>query len=150
MKIHFTKKEYRLLLDILYIAEWVIASREIDDNPETEPYKDLEQKIMSMAKDYGFDNLISYDDKFEQYLPTLKFEEDEKVNNFIDKYEAETFWEELCDRLAERDFFADNDAEAIMKMEDVEIFSKKREYAERYHDEFVENGLNNIKLNCHW
>lgn len=146
MKIHFTKKEYRLLLDILYIAEWVIASREIDDNPESMPYKDLEQKIMSEAKGYGFDNLICYDDKFEQYLPTLKFEEDEKVNNFIDKYEAETFWEELCDRLAERDFFADHDAEAIMKMEDVEIFSKKREYAERYHEEFVENGLNNIKL----
>jgi len=147
MKINFTKKEYRLLLDVLYIAEWVINSREIEDNPETEPYKDLEQKIMSVAKDYGFENLISYDSKYEQYLPTVEFEEDATVNDFIDKYEAETFWDELCDRLAKRDFLAEHDAETIEKMDESEIFIKTSEYADRYHDEFVKNGLNNFKIN---
>ena len=147
MKIHFTKKEYRLLLDILYISEWVINSREIDDSPETDPYKDLEQKIMSVAKEYGFGNLISYDKKFEEYLPTVEFEEDETVNNFIDKYEDATFWEALCDRLAKRDFLAEYDAEAIEKMGDAEIFSKTSEYADKYHEEFVKNGLDNIRIN---
>ncbi|MBV5317190.1 MAG: hypothetical protein JZU50_05245 [Desulfobulbaceae bacterium] len=146
MKIHFKKKEYRLLLDFLYIAEWVINSREIDDNPETKPYKDLEQKIMSAAKDFGFENLITYDKKFEEFLPTVEFEEDPTVNNFIDKYVAETFWDELCDRLAKRDFLAEHDAETIEKMDESEIFVKTSEYSDRYHEEFVKNGLNNIKI----
>ena len=29
MKIHFTKKEYRLLLDMLYIADWVMNSHQL-------------------------------------------------------------------------------------------------------------------------
>jgi len=88
MKIHFKKSEYKLLLDVIYIADWVINSREIEDNPETKPYKDLEQKILSFAKDYGFENLVNYDNNFEEFLPTKEFEEDPTVNDFIDKYDA--------------------------------------------------------------
>lgn len=146
MKIHFTKKEYRLLLDVLYVAGWVIHSREIEDKPETEPYRGLEQKILSVANDYGFEKLINYDSKFEKYSPSVDFEENATVNNFIDKFEVETFWDELCDRLAQRDFLADHDEKTIDEMDEDEFFNKTNEYAVKYHEEFAKNGLNNLKF----
>ena len=61
MKINITKKEYRLLLDILSIADWVMNAYQTEDDPRTKPYEDLEQKFLSYAKDFGFENLIVYD-----------------------------------------------------------------------------------------
>jgi len=50
MKINITKSEYRLLLDVLSISDWVMNSHKIGKNPKSEPYKELEQKFMSFAK----------------------------------------------------------------------------------------------------
>ena len=51
----FHKKEYRLLLDMISIAEWVLNAYTTEDHPQSDPYEELEQKILSYAKDYGFD-----------------------------------------------------------------------------------------------
>ena len=103
MKVHFTKKEYRLLLDIFSIAEWVMNSHKVGDNPKSEPYKKLEQKVFSYAKDFGFENLVMYDKVLNQYFPTRKYEDLETDRPFIEEFEEEVFWDELCNRLAQRD-----------------------------------------------
>jgi hypothetical protein len=50
MKINFTKKEYRLLLDMVEIAEWVLNAHKSDPSDEIKKYSDLYQKILSYAK----------------------------------------------------------------------------------------------------
>ncbi len=56
MKINFTKKEYRLLLSMLEIAEWVMTSNDTgaEENPQTKPYKDVVQKLLSHSKEMGW------------------------------------------------------------------------------------------------
>ncbi len=56
----FTRKEYECLLDVLYIADWVMNAHKVEDAPKTEAYRKLEQKIFSYAKDMGFENLVEY------------------------------------------------------------------------------------------
>ena len=73
MKIDTTKEEYRLLLDMLSISDWVMNSYKLEDDPETEPYAAFEQKLLSYAKDFGFDNLVQYDAE-EEYFPTAEYE----------------------------------------------------------------------------
>ncbi|MCU7944723.1 MAG: hypothetical protein KZQ87_18800 [Candidatus Thiodiazotropha sp. (ex Cardiolucina cf. quadrata)] len=60
MKINFTKKEYRQLLDMVFLGGWV-ASPHREDN--SSPYETLSEKIYAHAKDFGFDDLIVYNIK---------------------------------------------------------------------------------------
>ncbi len=63
MKINITKKDYRLLLDILSIATWVMNSHKIEPDPKSIPYEELEQKFLSYAKQFGYGHLVMYNQK---------------------------------------------------------------------------------------
>jgi len=55
MKINITKKEYRLLLDILYLGDWMLTAHDDQETPEKEKYQDVIQKFYSYAKDSSLD-----------------------------------------------------------------------------------------------
>ena len=146
MNINFTKKEYRLLLDIFSIADWVMNSHTVGDNRATEPYRMLEQKFMSYAKDFECENLIKYDKKLETYFQTAEYEDLETDSRFIDAYEEEVFWEELCSRLAQRDLLEEKGQQPVKEMDPIQRMSEEDLIAERYNTEFMENGLKNLKI----
>ena len=146
MKVHFTKKEYRLLLDIFSIAEWVMNSHKVGDDPKSEPYKNIEQKILSYAKDFGFENLVMYDKVRNQYFPTREYEDLETDRPFIEEFEEEVFWEELCNRLAQRDLLQKKGIQKVKEMDPIERLTEEDEIAEKYNIEFIENGLKNLIL----
>jgi len=144
MKIHFTKKEYRLLLDMIYISEWIMNSRTIDENEMSKPYGELEQKILSYARECGYENLITYAKEFKKYYPTAEYELDEKVMSFIDEFEEESFWEKLSSRLAQRDLIQKIGRLKFQEMEPIDRMTEEDEIAEKYNEEFIENGVNNL------
>lgn len=144
MKIHFTKKEYRLLLDIVSIADWVMNSHTTGNNPKSEPYEELEQKIFSYAKDAGLENLVMYNKQYDKYFPTREYEDEETDRPFIDEYEEEVFWEELCGRLAQRDLLQEKGIQEIKEMDPIEVLTEEDKIAEKYDKEFIENGIKNL------
>ncbi|MFH1898636.1 MAG: hypothetical protein ABH886_10495 [Candidatus Desantisbacteria bacterium] len=85
MKIDFDRQEYERLLDILYIADWVMNACKAEDDPRTETYKELEQKIFSYAKDMGFEDLVEYEADFGKYFPTRKQEESSPAPTYCKK-----------------------------------------------------------------
>ena len=147
MKIEFTRDEYKHLLDMMYIAEWILNAYKVGADPRTEVYKELEQKIYSYAKDMGFEDLIEYAPEYEMHFPTRKFEETGLAMKFIDEFENDTFWDELTNRLADRDFFRQ-----IGGSENLSKFSLEKrsemigDLEEKYHSAFVERGLDAISL----
>lgn len=144
MKIHLTKKEYRLLLDILSIADWVMHAYKTEDDLRTDPYRKLEQKFMSYAKDFGYEDLIVYEKKFDKFFPTRKYEDQETERRFIDEYDEEVFWEELEDRMAQRDLIREKGRDKLMKMSPLDRMNAEYQIAEKYNREFTENGLKNL------
>ncbi|MEJ2689823.1 MAG: hypothetical protein P8130_07715 [Deltaproteobacteria bacterium] len=146
MKIHFTKKEFRLLIDMISIAEWVMSSHKTGENPKSEPYEKLEQKILSYAKDFGFDNLIIYDKQMGKYFPTREYEDAGTDRPFIEEFEEEVFWEELGSRLAQRDLINEVGIKKLREMDPIERLTAEDEIAEKYHKEFASNGLKNLKI----
>jgi len=52
MKIHFTKNEYRLLIEMLSMSEWVMHSHEIEYDDACNKHDQLIQKILSYHKDF--------------------------------------------------------------------------------------------------
>jgi hypothetical protein len=144
MKIHFTKKEYRLLLDIVQIAEWVMNSYKVEDDLKSQLYDNIEQKILSYAEDFGFENLVMYDQKSQKFFPTLEYEESEDARLVIEEFEEEVFWEKLCSRLAQRDLLKEKGLQKVKEMDVIERISEEDEIAEKYNKEFVKNGIRNL------
>ena len=54
MKIEITKKEYRALLDVFHLADWVLHAYKTEEGPETEEYRALEQKMSVPGGGHGF------------------------------------------------------------------------------------------------
>lgn len=147
MQIDFTKVEYRDLLDMIYIADWVLNAHKMADDPRTKRYGKLEQKILSYAKEMGFEHLVMYEPKFEKYYPTSTFEDLSSAYNFIKEYDNDTFWEELMDRLAERDLIEqEGGLSNVLRLSVEERLEKQWRLEEKYAVEFEENGLDNVRI----
>ena len=74
--------------------------------------------------------------------PTQDFVE--SLDDYIDEYNDENFWEDLAHNLAGRDFIEHFGKEAISGMEMAEQF--ERRLIEKYEDEFYENGIQNLRI----
>jgi hypothetical protein len=146
MKINFTKNEYRLLLDIAYLGQWMLQAYESDLSSEDDEYEMLVQKIYSFGKEMGFGDLVESSKKLNKFYPTRLYEDESGIHDKIDQYNDDTFWDELINRLAERDAHADAEA-SNQEISSVEDFLKlSTPHESRYAQEFSENGLRNITI----
>ena len=145
MKINFTKKEYRLLLDMVEMAEWVLNAHKTASSDEIKKYSDFYQKILSYAKDMGFENLIVYDKDLDGHFATAEYEAAEHMR-YIEEFEDDVFWDALPLRLAERDLVNEVGEKKYEEMEFVERATKMVELESVYYDELEEHGIDNLRF----
>lgn len=147
MKIDLTKDEFRGLLDMVFLGDWVLSAYETSEeiNPEKEKYKTIVQKIYSFAKDFGFGDLIEHTPELNLYNESPEFEESE-VQDYIAEYEENTFWEKLISSLAGRDALKDVTPEKIKKLSDDERFTLMLKYEEKWAEEFDTHGLDRLDV----
>ena len=145
MKINFTNKEYRLLLDMVEIAEWVLNSHRTDPSDEIKKYSEIYQKILSYAKEMGYENLITYDKNLGGYYATFEYEESEHMR-YIEQFEDDVFWDALPNRLAMRDLVKQVGEKRYMEMEFEERAIKLVELESIYYKELNENGIDNLRF----
>ncbi len=146
MKINITKKEYRLLLDILYLSDWMLTVHDSEEVPEKEKYQDVIQKFYSYAEEMGYENLIEADKTSKKYYETKEYEDVSEVNEIIGNYNNATFWDDLVSRLAVRDAEETKGNDAVNKMSPEEKRQLLHSLKERYHEEFMTNDLANLKI----
>jgi len=103
MKINFTKNEYRSLLNLISIGDWVMCSADIEFTPEQTKHKKLIQKIYSHYKEMNCDDAIERSKINEDYVESRECEELLR-DKYLDRYDENTFWDMLVDRLAIRDY----------------------------------------------
>ena len=58
MKINFTKNEYRLLLDMVEMAEWVLNAHRTDPSDEVKEYSEVYQKFFLMPRKWDLRILL--------------------------------------------------------------------------------------------
>ncbi len=147
MQVELTADEYRQLVDILYLADWMLTARKVGDDPRVEAYHQLVQKLYARAQEMGLSHLIEYAAEFDQYFPTRDFEADTTIHEFINEYDDETFWDELTRRLAERDLVAQlGGREKVQKLSMEERIRKLGQFEEQYAAEFARHGLDHLRL----
>jgi hypothetical protein len=136
MKINLTKKEYRLLLEVLYLSDWMMHSH-LCEKQHIE-HENLRKKLLSYYKEMGAEDIIEPANEFDDYMH----------HKFINLYDENTFWDELTDRLAMRDIIKKIGVEQYQALEGIERVTKVEEMRDRYVNEFEQHGLENIKLSC--
>ena len=145
MKINFTKREYQVLLEMIYLADWMLHAHERGGRKK-DPYHALEQKLLSLASEFGCEDLVEHSERLNEYFPTEAFVEADTIQGYIEDYDDATFWDELISRLAERDVSRKHTQEELSGMtgEDRVMTYWRAEMS--YAEEFDTNGLERIKI----
>lgn len=149
MEIKLTRQEFITLMKMVHITESVLFPYKYAECQQImEPYEMLGQKIYSYAQEFGLEELIEADQESLTYIPTTKFEEQLAVTDLIEAFEESVFWENLMDRLAERDAIEGLAGEsppdpnlARSAFEDAHAAM-----AEKYSDEFVKHGIDRLRV----
>ena len=98
MQIELTNKEFRRLLDMVYIGNWVLNSTRGDDR--FADYDDLESKLFGLCRSVGMKVLV--EDWNGTTIPSRAYEAG-GIHEAIAYYEDNVFYEILAEELSRRD-----------------------------------------------
>ncbi len=142
IELKLTKEQYEDLLKLIYLGNWMINAIRIDD--VVRKYEDLESYVFSFAHKAGLGEMAIYDQAFKGHFPTRKFEDNPELQQYIDDYEEDNFWEGLIERLAARDFYKTYTKEQIKKMSREERFVKQETCGKKYEKEINDHGIGHL------
>jgi hypothetical protein len=145
MKIGLTNSECRRLIEMLFMAEWIMNAHKTEAPSPTDEYIQLEQKIYSLADRMGCQDLVEYDETLKEYFPT-RLLEDGPAMQYIDEYNNDTFWDELLERLVRRDMVRMFGAERLARMTLEERWQAEDPVREKYATEFERKGIDRVEV----
>ena len=121
MNIELSEKEFRRLLDLVYVGNWVLNSARGDDR--FEDYDQLQEKMFSLAPQHGMNSLVQR--WYGHVFPSQA-------------YEDAVFYDILAEELARRDLG--------LEAEEPEDYTELSARMEEYMQEFEKNGLSTINI----
>ncbi|MCP2521130.1 hypothetical protein NLD30_11895 [SCandidatus Aminicenantes bacterium Aminicenantia_JdfR_composite] len=145
IEIKLTDEQYENLIKLIYLGTWMIGGIRARDNL-IEKYEDLAQCIYSNAKEDIREKYFEFDEETKRYIPKKEFEEDPELDEIIDDYNEEVFWNELIFRLAGRDLLRIYGEDAIRNMSIEERAEKEYPLLQMYEEEVIKNGIKNLEI----
>ena len=133
MKLELTTKQYRRLLDMAYIGNWVLNSTRGDDR--FRDYDEVESILFEKASQEGMAVLAEVWEG--EVVPSRAFVEG-GIHEAIIEYENNVFFDILAEDLARRDMEQEN----VDQNDTNELLNRMEEYM----TEFELHGTDNISL----
>jgi len=133
INLELSKKQFRRLLDLVYVGNWILNSNRGDDR--FRDYDEVESLIFSKTPHLGTVTLAEIEDG--EVVPSRAFRQG-GIHEAIMDYEDTVFFEILAEELALRDM----DFAPITTQNYPELAVRIDEYIA----EFEENGVENITL----
>ena len=131
MKLELTTKQFRRLLDMAYIGNWILNSTRGDDR--FKDYDDVESLLFAKAREEGMGVLA--EDWQGEVVPSRAFAEG-GIHEAIMEYENNVFFDILAEDLARRDM-----EDASIDRNNYEELSSR---IDAYIAEFEQHGTDNI------
>ena len=131
MKLELTTKQFRRLLDMAYIGNWILNSTRGDDR--FKDYDDVESLLFAKAREEGMGVLA--EDWQGEVVPSRAFAEG-GIHEEIMEYENNVFFDILAEDLARRDM-----EDASIDQNNYEELSSR---IDAYIAEFEQHGTDNI------
>jgi len=143
--IQFSRTEYRALVEMIQIADWVISSHETEPLAATQVFRDVRAKVLGDVEKMGMGHLIEHSPELNDFFETREYEETSEHREFINNYDDCTFWDNLVDNLAKRDLIDHIGKKHFIDMEPMTRFQRLERLQEKYEREFEANGLQNLR-----
>lgn len=133
MNIELSEKEFRRLLDMAYIGNWILNSTRGEDR--FGDYDLVQERLFREAARHGMSALVEFWQGC--FFPSKAFQEG-GIHEAIADYEDAVFYNILAEELARRDLGLDD--------RDPEDFTELTDRMNEYLDEFEKNGLTTINI----
>ena len=133
MELQLTEKQFRRLLDLVYIGNWVLNSARGEDR--IRDYDVVESQVFSHCLDHGMAALVELYNG--EIIPSRAFAEG-GIHEAIMAYEDVAFFEILAEELALRDLDAERATE--------ENYDEVMERMEQYMGAFEAHGTDHISV----
>lgn len=133
MELQLTEKQFRRLLDLVYIGNWVLNSARGEDR--IRDYDVVESQVFSHCLDHGMAALVELYNG--EIIPSRAFAGG-GIHEAIMAYEDITFFEILAEELALRDLDAERATE--------ENYDEVMDRMEQYMGEFEAHGTDHISV----
>ena len=143
--IHLDQEQYRALLDLVYLGDWVIYSHDVGPMPKESPYAKLQEMLYRQASDFDLESLVIIDE--DGAHPSALLEDN--AQQFVDSYDEDTFYEQLVSQLSRRMMVRDHSEEEYTAMSIEERVKKFDEYEESLSEELLENALDQLAEALH-
>lgn len=133
MQIELSNREFRRLLDLVYIGNWVLNSTRGEDRFQA--YDALESKLFGLCQGTGLQTLVEQQNELP--IPSQAYREG-GIHDAIGFYEDNVFYEILAEELSRRDM----DYPEITDENYDEIVDRM----DRYMEEFSLSGIDHLIL----
>lgn len=133
MKIELTEQQYRYLLDLVYIGNWVLNSTRGDDR--IKEYDQVESLVFSHCLQHKMSKLVELYQG--ELIPSRAFA-DGGIHEAIEDYEDVAFYEILAEEMAMREL----DGQPMTR----ENYDRLMERIEVYLNEFDVHGTDHITV----
>ena len=133
MKIELTEQQFRYLLDLVYIGNWVINSTR--ENDRIKEYDQVESQVFSHCLQHKMSKLVEL---YQGVLIPSRAFADGGIHEAIESYEDIIFYEILAEEMALRDL----DGEPLTH----ENYTAVMERIDTYMSEFSQHGTDNISV----
>ncbi len=135
MELNLTAKQFRRLLDMAYIGNWILNSTRGDDR--FADYDEVESLLFAKARELGMGVLA--EDWQGEVVPSRAFTEG-GIHEAIMEYENNVFFEILAEDLARRDM-----EDASIDENDYDELTRR---IDDYMAEFEQHGTDNILIDA--
>jgi hypothetical protein len=139
MNVELQPDDFRKLVELAYLGEWVINAQHDTDYQDENAGRVLQQLLSnSSLKDVG------RDDETGEYFMSSEWVE-RLYDAYILDYDDHVFWDELTERLAQRDLakLRDVGVDEINRDDDL---LELRPLEERYRQELEEHGVDRLEI----
>ena len=133
MTVELSEKEFRRLLDLVYIGDWILNSARGEDR--FEDYDDVLEKLFSLCPDVGMEALM---DSWQGRVFPSKAYREGGIHEAIADYEDAVFFDILAEELARRDM----EGEGVSADDETELNARMEEY----YQEFEQHGIDNLTV----
>lgn len=133
LNIELSEKEFRRLLDLVYIGDWILNSARGEDR--FEDYDLVLEKLFGQCPKVGMDALV---DTWRGHAFPSKAYREGGIHEAIADYEDAVFFDILAEELARRDMEGDG----VDMDDETELVGRMEEY----YEEFEQNGIDNLTV----
>ena len=139
MELAFSVEQFRKLIELAYLGEWMLNAHHTDEHQDDAATL-LFQQLLSSIEVEGVETDAETGRKY------LIAEWDTMLQERkISDYDDHTFWEELTERLAERDL-AKRTGQRVEDIDRDDDLIELKPIEDRYRHEFEEHGLERLQI----